>query len=297
VSGLDTASMATIEDMVRNVRRAGIDVVAAAGNHEGAVDWPAGYDPVFAVGAADEEGHECAFAASGPEVDLWTSGCPLSAAFPDGSAAWASGSSESTAFVAAVLTQLRQLVPDLTVDQAERALRVGAQPRAAGAWLDVGAAFDLAGLAEQLAAGAAVAPRLSPSGEAIVQKPPFLPPPTSDATLTRPFPATPAVVVRSPVERLQPRLPRPSVHNVKVRHGVLTLSFANRPAGAEARVQIYARRRRSAFPALARTILTARDRLRTRVLGVVSQLSITYRDPTKLRGTSVFLDLRLATQR
>ena len=108
ISGLDAGLMALTEDMVKNARRAGMDVLAAAGNHGGAVDWPAAFGPVMAVGAATEDGRRCAFAASGHEVDLWASGCPVDAALPDGTPAWASGSSESTAFVAGALTQLRR---------------------------------------------------------------------------------------------------------------------------------------------------------------------------------------------
>ena len=65
VSGLDAGLKVQIEDVVKSARRAGIDVLAAAGNHEGAVDWPAAFDSVMAVGAATQDGRRCAFAASG----------------------------------------------------------------------------------------------------------------------------------------------------------------------------------------------------------------------------------------
>ncbi len=101
ISGLDAGLMALAEDMVKNARRAGMDVLAAAGNHEGAVDWPAAFGPVMAVGAATQDGRGCVFAAAGREVDLWASGCPIDVAFPDGTCL-GSGSSEATAFVAGV---------------------------------------------------------------------------------------------------------------------------------------------------------------------------------------------------
>jgi len=295
VSGLDAGLMTLTEDMVKNARRAGVDVVAAAGNHRGAVDWPAAFGPVLAVGAADGEGQRCVFAADGPEVDIWTSGCPIDATLPNGDAAWASGSSESTAFAAGVVTQLRQLRPDLTVEEAERAFTGTARGAMAGGYLDAGAAFMAAGLSEKLADGRAAAPGLTPSAHTIVPLPSV---PASRGTGSQvpsepevPLPtAAPGVVVpvRGPL-----RLPRPAVVSVRVRSRALSLRFANRPAGVEARVQIYVRGRDHAFPRLLRTVRVVSDRVRTRILGTVNQLSITYRDPSMVRNTSAMVSLRL----
>jgi hypothetical protein len=182
VSRLDAGLMATVEDIVSSARLVGLNVVAAAGNHPGSVDWPAGYAPVVAVGATDNVGVRCGFAASGPEVDLWASGCPLDASLPDGTAAWASGSSESAAFVAGVLAQLRQLDPGSTVDQVERAVTSSAQAASVGPRLDVGAAFVAAGLAGQFATGHAAAP----DGEETVAKPSASNGPFALQTMTMP---------------------------------------------------------------------------------------------------------------
>jgi hypothetical protein len=296
VSGLDAALMILTEDMVKNARRAGIDVVAAAGNHTGAVDWPAAYAPVMAIGAAALDGGRCAFAASGPEVDLWSAGCPVEAAFPDGAAAWASGSSEAAAFVAGVLTQLRQLRPDLTVDDAEQALTGNAQALEAGPGLDVGAAFAASRLVDQLVTGRGVAPHVAPSSELLVARPtpssggatgPESPLPTGSST------ATPTLMPRS--ETGSPRqLPKPSVGAVRLRQQVLSLSFKNRPKGIEAEVRIYARTKRRTFPMLVRKARVVHDRYRTQVSGAVSQVSITYRDPERIRYPSALLTIRPA---
>jgi hypothetical protein len=292
VSGLDSGLMALTEDMVKNARRAGADVVAAAGNHQGGVDWPAAFDPVMAVGAATQDGDRCAFAASGPEIDLWTLGCPVDAALSDGTPVWTSGSSESAAFVAGVLTQLRQLAPGWPVDQAERALTGSAQAMSVGHRLDVGAALAAAGLAGQLVVGHAMVPRLAPSSDASVSKPLASADPSVGETAARPSgrEATNHVVA-PPSSRLplRSRLRRPSVGLVRLRKHVLSMSFTNRPRGMEAQIGIYARTKHGAFPALSRTMTVVDDRFRTTVSGAVSQVSITYRDPHKIKAPSVVL--------
>jgi hypothetical protein len=301
VSGLDVGLMALTEDMVKNARRAGMDVVAAAGNHTGAVDWPAAFDPVMATGAATQNGDRCAFAASGPEVDLWTLGCPVDAALSDGTPLWASGSSESTAFVAGALTQLRQSVPDLTVDQAERVLTSSAQATAVGRRLDVGAAFAAAGVTDQLAIGHELVPKLAPSSDLSVLKPP--------TPLTPPVPSGPRGVAAATSERevadrrlpprasgtLRLRLRRPSVGLVRLRRHVLSMSFKNKPRRMEAQVRIYTRPKHRAFPSLSRTMTVVDDRFRTKVVGAVSEVSITYRDPHRIKAPSVVLLLHPAT--
>jgi hypothetical protein len=297
VSGLDAGLSVQIEDVVKNARRAGIDVLAAAGNHQGAVDWPAASDSVMAVGAATQDGGHCAFAASGPEVDLWSLGCPVDAAFSDGTPAWASGSSESTAFVAGVLAQLRQLRPDLMADQAERALTTTAQAASAGPRLDAGAAFVAAGLADQLVAGHAVASQVAPSGDASVPKLPAPSRPPAGRDVAAPASGGDApnrrVIPRSSIEPLRTRLPRPAMGSVRLRNQSLSLSFKNKPRGMEAQVRIYVRTEHREFPILGRTLKVIDDRVRTRLYRPVSHVSITYSDPRRIRGSSVLVLVHL----
>jgi hypothetical protein len=213
-----------IQDIVDRAKRAGIDVVAAAGNHPGAVDWPAGYGPVLAVGAADSAGVMCSFAASGPEVDLWASGCPQDVALPDGRGAWAQGSSESTAFVAGVLTQMRGLRPDLSVSAAENLLTGNHHATAAGPSLDVDAAFRAAGLTAQLAIGHAAIPdsNTRPSAESPPASTPGSPGARQEgspaAVAEVGIPPQPPVVVAS---RSRARLSKPVVRSVRLSHGLL----------------------------------------------------------------------------
>jgi hypothetical protein len=289
VSGLDAGLMVQTEDVVKNARRAGLDVLAAAGNHEGAVDWPAAFDPVMAVGAATEDGGRCAFAASGPEVDLWTSGCPVDASLPDGSAVWVSGSSESTALVAGVLTQIRQLRPGLTADEAERALISSTQIAPAGSRLDVGAAFVLAGFTDELDTGRAIASQVALRDGVSVPKSSVPTSPSVGRDIAEPTSAGDASNRGAIQHSARERLHQPSVGAVRLRKKVLSMSFKNKPRGMTAQVQIYTRMKRRAFPVLARTMSVVDDRFRTKVSGAVSQVSITYRDPHRIKIPSVVL--------
>lgn len=305
--GLDQVSMAATQDAVDNARRAGLNVVAAAGNRPGAVDWPAGYGPVLAVGAADNDGARCPFAASGLEVDLWASGCPVDVAVPDGRAAWAIGSSEATAFTAAALTQLRELRPSLDADAAEHLLTDHARQADAGSFVDVDASYRAAGLSAELAIGRAAIPHSTtpapstdngPVSEPadIVTSPSPTPTgsqsPVADVpdvgqapgVTSQPLPTTSVAAPRA-------RLSKPSVRSFAVRRGLLKIAFKAKPKGSAARVEIYTRKKDRAFPTLVRRLLVKGDRLRTRVSGKLSQVSITYRDLSGRRRSSTPLVL------
>jgi hypothetical protein len=203
---------------------------------------------------------------------------------------WASGTSESTAFLAGVVTQLRQLAPNLTVEQAEQALRTSAQSVFAGPSLDVVRAFGAVGLADALADGHARLPGLTTSGDTMVPIPSALSSGGVPATTTSPGldAAPPSIVPQVDTPgRARSRLPKPSVRSARLRSAILSFRLTNKPRDVEARVEIYARRRGTAFPRVLRVMHVVGDRVRTRVLGIVSELSITYRDPEKVRDTSV----------
>ncbi|MCW2985194.1 MAG: hypothetical protein JWR63_2764 [Conexibacter sp.] len=299
LANLDASAMASVENNVNSARAVGINVVAAAGNHVGGVDWPSAYGPVFAVGAADDDGARCSFAAFGPEVDLWAPGCPVDAARPDGAAVWAQGSSESTAFVAGALTQLRQLSPDLSVDQAEQLLAVNAAAGVAGPLFNADRTFRAAGMVDQLALGHAHASRLE-SGIAPTETPTETTPVSSGSHGSpatggglEPVPTLPEAGTNlsrpRPVDEARRlRLPRPRVRRWSYRRRVFGLVLANRPSGVQVDVRVYARKRRTSFPT-ARLVSTTGDRLRTRVSGTLSEVSITYVDPTRARATSASL--------
>jgi hypothetical protein len=295
VIAASTTQRNEFQNAIDNARLHGLNVVAAAGNSErGVVDWPAGYSPAFAVGAADGTGGRCAFASWGPAVDLWAPACPLDVGRPDdtGSPAWANGSSEATAFVAATLAQMRGLNPDLGVETSEEALRLGARAADAGAFLDVSAAFRHAGLTAALAAGHDAVPAsagVTPSSFSVEPQPgPSESPPRNATTGVVSAPLSKPTIAGPPMssERRPVRLARPVIRTAVVRHRMLVLSMKGKPRGVEARVDLYTRRRGKVFPSITKHARFQTDTLRIRVSGTISQLSIGYRDPTGVRDRS-----------
>jgi hypothetical protein len=286
------------QDAIDNARAYGLNVVAAAGNNErGVVDWPAGYPSSFAVAAATDRGERCSFASWGPEVDLWASGCPLDVARADatGRPAWASGSSEATAFVAAVLAQMRGLNMALDVDAAEQAFRTSARDFGCGPYIDVGGAFRVAGLTTAIAAGheAVSAPAVVVPLSAGIEPQPVnseTPGPAGfDADVQPvaspkpPITGSPSVIVPN---QTRPHLGRPVVRAATVMRGRLILSVSGRLSAVDAWVDIYARKHGKSFPSVVRQVRFRGDTLRIRVSGAISQVSIGYRDPTGVRGQS-----------
>jgi len=174
-------ALANLEDAVKAARKAGLNVVAAAGN-EGApqADYPAAYPSVLAVGGSDtSNGQRCGFSNFGTGVDLFAPGCELDTANPvtgtpeNGTY---QGDSEATAITSAALGALRAYDPSLSPEQAEASLT---STTTAGN-LNITGAFDAAGLgaltaygpppltsSEQpslsIASGAVLAPRTTPT--------------------------------------------------------------------------------------------------------------------------------------
>jgi Subtilase family len=282
------------QDAIDNARLHAVNVVAAAGNTARAVaDWPAGYGPAFAVGASTSSGERCSFASWGSEVDLWAPGCPLDVGRPDstGTPAWAKGSSEATAFVAAVLAQIRGFNSQLSVDDAERALRAEARPDEAGAFLDVAAALSSVGLTAALSVGHASIPQLGtvPSGAGVSQSHVDGPSSAAPSAIEPGRTATQRPLsVGLPASNIRPavRLAPPVVRTATIRNGLLTLALKDKSRSVEAHVEIYSRRRGKPFPSIAKRLRFRADTLRIRFSGSISQLSIGYRDPTGVRGRS-----------
>ncbi len=301
------AQRTEFQDTIDNARLYGLNVVAAAGNSErGVVDWPAGYTPTFAVGAATGTGARCSFASWGTAVDLWAPGCPLDVGRPDGTGvpAWASGSSEATAFVAAVLAQMRGLDSGLGVDASEQAMRSGGRDAEAGLVIDVGAAFRASTrLTVALSTGHSAIPLsgpVVPSSTASDSQPTGNDSPSNEANragdVTPPSsqPASAGLSVTQ-ANHVPDQLPRPVVRSVAVRQGWLSLRLVHRPANVDARVDVYARQRGKAFPRIAKRARFRADNLRIRVSGSISQLSIGYRDPSGVRARSVVIVVHLRT--
>jgi hypothetical protein len=154
------SDLAILENFVAEAQHSGLSVVAAAGNEEGPVLFPAAYAPILAAGAGDAGsgiGALCSFASRGDGLDLIAPGCDsqtggLQGAFEDdGSPAIGSGSSQASAFISAVLASIRAYSPQLTFTQAEACLTSTARSGS----IDVAAAFDACGLSQTVAEGEA----------------------------------------------------------------------------------------------------------------------------------------------
>jgi subtilisin family serine protease len=222
------ADIQQLQDTVDRARQQGLDVLAAAGDEGGnAIDYPAAYAPVLAIGAADSSsGLMCSLSSRGTGLDLLAPGCDaqlggIEEAFADnGAPAAGSGTSQATAIVSAVLSALRAYSPSLTLDAAETCLTATARDGA----LDTAAAFRACGLGAVVDAGIQAEPAVPPVSTAVSVPP------------------------------VAPRLggPRLALH---FRAGRLSVRALDRPEGATLEVQLVLRRKR-------RTVVVASARSR-----------------------------------
>jgi hypothetical protein len=138
------ADLSEFTEYVGRARRAGVSVVAGAGNGGGAVEYPAASDQrVFGVSASGPDNQLCAFSASGPGVAIAAPGCALELADPlTGQPVSYGGTSPAAAFVSSTLAALRSYRPDLGAAEAELLLR----DASSGGVVDVASAFRAAGL-------------------------------------------------------------------------------------------------------------------------------------------------------
>jgi Subtilase family len=274
IKGLDASTMNSAENTVERARHGGLNVVAAAGNHPGPVDWPAAYSPVVAVGAASLGVEPCSFGASGGEIDVWAPGCPLLVSDPDGVPGLSNGSSEATAFVAGTLVQLRQLAPDVGAEQVETSLAETSHD----AGFNAASLFTAVGLDAQLSLGHSLVPRtVAPIAEnpnAFVDKPARVNADTRSIAMT----VAGDHGERDP-ETIRPQLPTPSVRSTSLRGSRFSATMANRPRGIEVVAQVFVKPRGGGFPRPAPVVRIRTSRLRIRAKGTISQVSLTYRDP------------------
>jgi hypothetical protein len=168
---------------VGNLESLNVAAVAAAGNSPGSVEEPGAEPNVFSVGATTARpgslsdtpaGSPCNFTAT-TGVGIMAPGCGLDAASPitDEPLCCEDGTSEASAFTAAVIAALMSYDPSLSYAKAEDLLVQTANDGN----LDVAAAFQADGLGAIVAAGNANTPQ-----------PPATPAPTTTPTATTPTP-------------------------------------------------------------------------------------------------------------
>jgi Subtilase family len=207
----------TLQSAIAQAGAKNMAIVAAAGNSPGAVEQPGRESGIFAVGAftaqPDEmssgpEGSVCSFSAN-EGLTFYAPGCGLDQAepFTDTPTCCGNGTSQVSAFTAAVIVALMSYNPSLTYSHAEQLL----VSTATDGDLNVAAAFEADGL------GCIVA-----AGNANVPKPAATAPATSTST-----PAT------------QPKGPGAvRVRLLRWRRGVLTLKVGSLPQGGRLDVQL-----------------------------------------------------------
>ena len=277
-SSLDTDLNFSLNDRLLRARQTGIAVVAAAGNQDGPVQYPAAHPTVLGVGAADSTGTRCPGTASGPEIALTVVGCPAETALLDGTPAWLTGTSPATAYVAGILTQLRGLRPELDVPQAIALLT---DRRGALKQLDVTATYEAAGLGGMLQQARAGRQPTSPAAG------PATPAPTNEPARTT---IAPTIKTKGRATKRQ-RWAMPRITSVRQRGSRVTVRLATRPAGSTIRLTLLIRTKGHKF-ANVRRIVTARSRTITaRVNGVVTGGTVRIEGGMKHASTSANLPL------
>ena len=214
-----SSDLATLQNDVAAARTDGhLNVIAAAGNTGGSVEYPAAVSGVFAVGGTDANpanlGVFCSFSNRGPQLQVLAPGCGsqpepsggngVDMAFEDdGSPALGQGTSQAAALVSAALAAMRAYSPTITVSQAEQCVT---STEVRGGNLDVAQAFRACGLGSIVDQGtaayqAANTPAPSPAaaspsaaGAAAISTP--VAPPSGKATLVLPLPRLGAVTFR-----------------------------------------------------------------------------------------------------
>lgn len=78
----------------------GIFIIAAAGNDSGAVNWPARYPEVIAVGAIDQNGNLTNFSSLGPQISVIAPGDNIYSTYLNNQYAILRGTSQASPFVA-----------------------------------------------------------------------------------------------------------------------------------------------------------------------------------------------------
>jgi len=115
---------------VRNARRAGVIIVASAGNdgRRGFIDYPARFPQTISVGAIDASGGIASFSNRGRRIDVFAPGENVLSTWPRGRYHEMNGTSMATAHVTGVLALAMSARPGLTPPQAKRTILAGQLP-------------------------------------------------------------------------------------------------------------------------------------------------------------------------
>ncbi len=255
----ETSPEQTVDELVTVAHNDGIDVIAAAGNDSGPLEYPAADPTVLSVGAIGSAHELCGFSSIGAR--LLAPGCELDAADP--LTGWPNsnyiqGTSPADATVAGVLGALRAYRPELTPEEAEALLT-----RPAGGTLNVTATFQAAGLTSIIQAGTQAEPPATPGD-----------PPATHYTSTTSTPSAPPAATGP---TLTTRLPQP--HARLRRHAKhLLLSLTSRPTGAETQIRLLGRPHGRHELEILQGITSSRTTIQLLAQGVLA-VQVRYVDP------------------
>jgi thermitase len=114
-----------LEDAVEYAHALGCVVVAAAGNNNSQVDYPAKYPEVIAVAATDSSDQRASFSNYGPQLDVAAPGVSIySTYWWNGSTyGWMSGTSQASPHVAGLAALIWSVNPDLSNTQVESIIK------------------------------------------------------------------------------------------------------------------------------------------------------------------------------
>ncbi len=121
IGGTEPSEM--LNDAIQSAYKAGILIVAAAGNEgENTHDYPAAYDHVLAVSATDSSDRIADFSNYGTDIDLAAPGSEIYSSVPHNKYEFWSGTSMATPVVAGVAALVWSANPSLTNAQVEEQL-------------------------------------------------------------------------------------------------------------------------------------------------------------------------------
>lgn len=110
--GIDILSMslgasqdpgAPLHDAIKRARAAGIILIAASGNENTHIGWPAAYDEVISVGAIDQGFNRASFSNFGDSLDVVAPGVDILSTYPGNRYARLSGTSMATPIVTGIV--------------------------------------------------------------------------------------------------------------------------------------------------------------------------------------------------
>ena len=123
-----------MRDAVKYASENGVLVVAAAGNNNGAVLYPAAYEPVLAVAASDANDERAPYSSHGPEVDLTAPGSGIYSTCVGDQYCGKSGTSMATPHVSGLAALIWSRYSDYTAAQVRQALIDSVQDMGTPGW-------------------------------------------------------------------------------------------------------------------------------------------------------------------